>query len=204
MIQQDYDCLHSSISSELTALNDGDGLLGLAGLGANGGHVSNDVEAIDDLAEDDVLSVEVREGVEGNEELAAVGVLASVGHGEEATTDVLVEEVLILELHAIDGLATGAVSSGEVATLSHKARDDSVEAAALVVEGLAGLADALLASAESSEVLRGHGGVGEQVEGDAASGLTTNGDVKEDLGVRHIVFFLFLSFEDLTDSECAS
>ena len=39
---------------------------------------------------------------EGDEELRSVGVLASVGHGEEAWGVVLVDEVLVVELGAID------------------------------------------------------------------------------------------------------
>ncbi len=56
-------------------------------------------------------------------------------------------EVLVRELHAVDGLAAGAVAVGEVATLAHEVGDDAVEGGALVAQGLAGLADALLACA---------------------------------------------------------
>ena len=118
---------------------------------------------------------------EGDEELRSVGVLSSVGHGEEAWGVVLVDEVLIVELGAIDGLATGAVSSGEIATLGHELGNDSVERAALVVEGLAGLADTLLTGAETSEILGGDGGVSEELEHNALSGLSTNGDIEENV-----------------------
>ena len=47
------------------------------------------------------------------------------------------------------------VAAGEVTTLEHELGDDAVEAGALVVEGLAALASALLAGAESAEVLSG-------------------------------------------------
>lgn len=47
------------------------------------------------------------------------------------------------------------VAAGEVTTLKHELGDDTVEAGALVVEGLAGAASALLAGAESAEVLGG-------------------------------------------------
>lgn len=53
------------------------------------------------------------------------------------------------------------VAAGEVSTLKHEVRDDAVERGALVAE-------ALLASAESTEVLSGLGDdVIKQVEGDA-------------------------------------
>ena len=42
------------------------------------------------------------------------------------------------------------VAAGEVTTLKHELGDDTVEAGALVVEGLAGAASALLAGAESA------------------------------------------------------
>ena len=62
-------------------------------------------------------------------------------------------EILVLKLVAVDGLATGSVSSGEVASLTHEVGDDTVEAGALEAE-------ALLSSAESTEVL---GSLGDHV-----------------------------------------
>lgn len=47
------------------------------------------------------------------------------------------------------------VATGEVTALKHELGDDTVEAGALVVEGLAGAAGALLAGAERAEVLGG-------------------------------------------------
>ena len=47
------------------------------------------------------------------------------------------------------------VAAGEVTTLEHELGDNAVEAGALVVEGLAALSSALLAGAESAEVLSG-------------------------------------------------
>jgi hypothetical protein len=86
----------------------------------------------------------------------------SVGHGQQAGLGVLELEVLVGELLAVDGLATGAVATGEVTTLEHEVGDDAVERGALVAE-------ALLAGAESAEVLGGLGdNVIEEVEVDAA------------------------------------
>merc|ERR1712022_82837 len=90
-------------------------------------------------------------GLDGaEEELRAVGVGACVGHGQNAFTRVLQCEVLVLKLGAVDGLAAGTVVVGEVATLAHEVGDDAVEGGALEAE-------ALLASAEGTEVLRGLG-----------------------------------------------
>jgi len=143
----------------------------LHGLGAN-------------LTEDDVFAVKVGEGIEAEEELGSVRSGAGVSHGEDTGASVLVDEVLVSEFFAVDGLATSAVSAGEVATLGHEASDNAVESASLEVEGLALLAHALLASAESAEVLGGLGGVTVEVDENAACRLTSDGDVEEDSGMR--------------------
>ena len=75
-------------------------------------------------------------------------------------------EVLIVESLTINGLATSAVAVSEVSlergplgnskyTLDHKVRNNSVEDGTLVVKGFARLADALLTSAQGTEVLNG-------------------------------------------------
>lgn len=55
-----------------------------------------------------------------NEELWAVGVGSSVGHGQSSLSPVLQGEVLIRKLTAIDGLPTGSIMVGEVSTLQHQ------------------------------------------------------------------------------------
>jgi hypothetical protein len=162
------------LRSELTAVRDEDLLLGSTSLRADTRHCLDDLLARSDSTEDDVLSIEVRGGTKGNEELRSIGVLASVGHREEQISTVLVEEVLILELGSIDGLSTSAVLVSEVTTLSHEAGNNSMEGSTLEVKSLARLADSLLASAESSEVLRSLGGVGGEVKSDAASRGSTD------------------------------
>lgn len=57
-------------------------------------------------------------------------------------------EVLVRELCAVDALATSAITLGEVSALDHELFDHSVEGGAFVAE-------ALLASGQSSEVLGG-------------------------------------------------
>jgi hypothetical protein len=172
------------ISLQLARLLDGDGLGGLSGLGADLLDGLDDVETLDDLAEDDVLTVEPR-GLDGaDEELGAVGAGASVGHGEDTGASVLEVEVLVLELLAVDGLSAGAVAAGEVTTLKHELGDDAVEAGALEVERLARLAGTLLASAEGAEVLSGLGDlVLEELHDDAAGWRPTYGDVEEDIWI---------------------
>merc|ERR1711908_44792 len=97
-----------------------------------------------DFTKTGMLTVEPWGINESHEELAAVGVWTSICHGKLTSAFVLFQEVFILELHTIDGLATSAVSSCEVTTLCHKVRDHSVEWGTLVVEWLALLAHTLL------------------------------------------------------------
>jgi hypothetical protein len=160
------------IRLQLARLDDGRALavLDVAAAGASGLESLDDVQAlvVSDLAEDDVATIEPRGDNGGDEELGAVGVGASVGHGQQTGLVVLQLEVLIGKLLAVDGLAAGTVTAGEVTTLEHEVGDDSVERRALV-------AKALLAGAESTEVLSGLGdNIIEEVEGDAAR-LLLNG-----------------------------
>lgn len=55
-------------------------------------------------------------------------------------------KVLVVKLASVDGLAAGAVVVGEVSSLTHELRDDSVEAAALEAE-------TFLVCTEAAEVL---------------------------------------------------
>jgi hypothetical protein len=102
-----------------------------AGLGSNSFHSLDNLAAVGDAAEDDMLSVKPAGVGSGDEELAAVGVGTSVGH-RDAVGLVLQLEVLVLETISIDGFASSAVSSGEISTLDHEVRDDTVEGTALV------------------------------------------------------------------------
>jgi len=84
----------------------------------------------------------------GQEELGAVGVGASISHGQVSGSGVLQLEVLITELLTIDGFAASAVVVGEVSSLTHEVGDDAVEGGTLVSK-------ALLSGTKSTEVLSG-------------------------------------------------
>lgn len=78
-------------------------------------------------------TVALRCGREREEELAAVGVFARVGHREDARSVVLELEggLLVVEGAAVDAVAAGAVTLDDVATLTAEAAHDAVEDAAL-------------------------------------------------------------------------
>ena len=167
---------------EFTTVDDGDGLGRLARVGAESLDGLDDVHTLNDFTEDDVPAVEPAGDDGGDEELAAVGVLASVGHGEDSGACVTELEVLISKLGAIDGLAASAVAICEITTLDHEVGDNTMEGAALVVQRLARLAHALLTSAESAEVLNGlRNSLAIEAHHDAAELLTVSLDVKIDV-----------------------
>jgi hypothetical protein len=118
-------------------------LVGSASLDA--AELVDDIHALHNLAEHSVLAVEMRSRAEGDEELAAVGAGAGVGHAERAFAVVLEgRHELVLELGTVDGRATGTSASG-VTALDHEAGDDAVEDDVVVFAG----------SGESGEVLAG-------------------------------------------------
>jgi len=164
----------------LTAVGDDNLLGGLAALGSEGLDLLDGVHALDDLSEDDVLAVEPGGLGRAQEELASVGVGAGIGHGEDSRTGVLQLEVLVLELHPVDGLAAGAVPGGEVAALAHEVGDDAVEAGPLE-------AISLLSGAQRAEVLaRPRHHVEAELHDDLAELLAAGLDVEEDpLVSRH-------------------
>jgi hypothetical protein len=147
---------------KLAALGNLDRLDGLvAGSLGYALNLVDDLVALEHLAEDDVASVQPACDDRGNEELAAVGVFAGVGHAEKALAGVLELEVLIRELCAVDGLSASTVSSGEITlrvlavvscveggrdlpALDHELVDDAVEGGSLISE-------ALLASSKGTE-----------------------------------------------------
>jgi len=161
--------------SQLATGGDHDLLAAFSRVGADLLHGLDDVHAAGYGAEHDVLAVEPVSLDGAEEELGSVGVGPGVGHRQCSRPFVLELEVLVGELLAVNGLAARAVALGEVAALAHEVFDDAVEAGAREAE-------ALLAGAQSTEVL---GGLGDDVfaQGhlDAARGSSTNGHIKKNL-----------------------
>ena len=76
------------------------------------------------------------------------------------------------ELLSIDGLATSAVTTGEVTTLEHERRNNTVETRSCITE-------AVLACRQFAEVLRRlWDDIIVELEDDAAERLAVGGDVK--------------------------
>eukprot|EP00958_Prasinococcus_capsulatus_P013281 scaffold1350_cov277-Prasinococcus_capsulatus_cf.AAC.1 len=130
---------------------EGLGVVLLVGEAVDGAH---DVVALDDLAEDGVVAVEVRRGRDDDAEVGAVGVGPHVGHGEQPGAVVPQREAarVVLEVAPEHALGVGARLVDEVV-------DDAVEAVALeVVPPPRALAPRrhhpLLPRAQRAEVLR--------------------------------------------------
>eukprot|EP00307_Rebecca_sp_RCC1486_P013867 CAMPEP_0119434854 /NCGR_PEP_ID=MMETSP1335-20130426/50874_1 /TAXON_ID=259385 /ORGANISM="Chrysoculter rhomboideus, Strain RCC1486" /LENGTH=339 /DNA_ID=CAMNT_0007460711 /DNA_START=238 /DNA_END=1258 /DNA_ORIENTATION=- len=119
---------------DLAGVSDHHRLGRLARLRADGLDLLDDIHALDNLAEHDVLAVEPRRGYRTDEELRAVRVRPSVRHRERSGLQVLELEVLIGELLAVDRLAARAVAFREVATLAHEVGDHTVEGRALEMQ----------------------------------------------------------------------
>lgn len=159
---------------------------GLAVRGAHLVELINNILSVNHFSKDDVLSVKPGARHEGDEELWAIGVLASISHGEQVWLGMFDLEVLILKLSAVDGLASSAVVVGEISTLGHELIDDAMESWSLVSESL-------LSSAESSEVLSSLGDdVVKELESDSSGRFIVDADVEEDFGSggsRHLNIF---------------
>lgn len=130
---------------QLSTVGHDDLLGGFSGLVAIRFDFSDNIHALDNGAKDNVTIVQPGGLDGGNKELGSVGVGSSVGHRHDARSGVLQDEVLILELVSVDGLASGSVMVLEVATLAHEVRNHTMEGGTLV-------AKALLSGAESAEV----------------------------------------------------
>jgi len=167
------------LSSKCTRLGDHHLGAGAARLAADLLDGLHDIHAGGDPSENYVLAVQPSSLGGAKEELASVGVGASIGHGENTGSGVLQDEVFVGEFVAVDGLASGSVTSGEVTTLAHESRNNAMESRFLVAEPL-------FAGAESTEVLARLGAdVRVERHDDTARGASADLHIKEDVLFRH-------------------
>ena len=128
----------------------------------------------------------MRGGREGDEELGPIGVLARIGHREEAWGGMWEPDTLIVEFVTVYGLPASAILVGDVTSLHHEALDDSVEDVALVMKPLT-----LLTCANCAEIFSSlRDLLGEQFKDDSASDwlVTSDFNVKVDLRVVDLEF----------------
>ena len=125
-------------------------LRGLTRAGADRLDLFEHIVSSNQLTEDSVCAIEPVSRTEGNEELAAVGVGACIGHAEQSSLIVLDVEVFVGELGSVDGDSACSVVVREVTALGHEILDHSVEGAALVRVLLL-----VVAGTKRSEVLSG-------------------------------------------------
>ena len=176
-------------------------------VGPHGGvlDLPDDEHAVNDAAEHDVFPVQEVAPGGRDEELAAVGVLAAVGHGEQPGLGVLDREILVCEGGArVYRHAARPVPVHEVSALDHEVLDHAVEGGALVAQGNTVLMIilsnifcfiiisnifkyanlAILASTKLAEILGSLGHhVREEFHHDAADVRGAHGHVEEDHGV---------------------
>ena len=121
-------------------------------IGASTLNHAHHFHTLNDLAENDVLSIQMRSGHRRNKELRTIGVSSSIRHGKKTRLVVLVDKVLVVERFAINRLTTSSISSSEISSLNHEITDDAVESASLIVQRLSSLPLSLLSSAKRSTV----------------------------------------------------
>ena len=110
-------------------------------------------ELLHTFAKDNVSTIEPAGGDRGDEELGAVCVWTCVRHAQLSWNSVLKFEVLVRKFLTVDRLAAHPVAHSEISSLNHKVRNDPVELAALIVEGLTTLT--LKRSEEKRRVKKG-------------------------------------------------
>lgn len=124
-----------------------------------------------------MFPIEMRGLDGGDEELTPVGVFASIGHTQQVWTIMLLDEVFILELGAVDGFTAGAVATGEITALKHELGDDTMEAGTAVAE-------TLLSGAKSAKVFGSlWDDVVVEIEDDAGGRAIVDGNVEVALRV---------------------
>ena len=156
--------------------------------------LSDDEETLDDASEDDVLGVEEVALGASDEELTAVGVLARVGHGQQARPGMLQPEILVGEIGSVDAHGAGSVAVNEISPLDHKIFDDAMELG--VFEARRHAVPTKFAGAELPEVFRrSRHHVGEQFHLHPADFRVADGDVEEHHRIRSVChFFRHFSF----------
>lgn len=99
-----------------TIFNDNPGL-GSTAVASNIIDSLNYLDTLGNLTKHNMGTIQMRGPPSADKELRSVGILTGIGHGYTSHTSVLESEVLVLELVAVDGVTTPAITSGEITTL---------------------------------------------------------------------------------------
>merc|ERR1712168_247815 len=117
----------SMFLSQLSTILDDHFLCRLSRLTSNGLHFFHHIHPFGDRAEDDMLVIQPLGLCSAQEELRTIGVGSCIRHGQDSLTGMLQSEVFIRKFISIDALPTGSIVVGEVATLTHESRNDTMK-----------------------------------------------------------------------------
>ncbi|TXG72908.1 hypothetical protein EZV62_001487 [Acer yangbiense] len=149
---------------------------------------------------DDVGAIEPLVLCVRDEKLGVIGVWASICHGEDPGTSVLVYEAFIGETVAVYGLTSESVEVCQVSSCEHRAGNHAVEDCSFVVEWHHVPTDSLLAGAESPKILLCYGGnVDEKLYHKSTCRMAADVQVKE-----HSRIFSLQQSQSLEPSQMSS
>ena len=83
---------------------------------------NKEYELLPNLPKDNVLAIKVRSGLGAQEKLRPIRTGSTIRHAQDTRAGVAKLKVLVLELFAVDRLATSAVVIREITALAHAAR----------------------------------------------------------------------------------
>jgi len=142
-------------------------------------HFLNNIITVYDLAENDMLAIQMCCSLCANKEQRPIRVFARIGHGQAALL-MRLGEILVVKLWTVDGFTARAVGLREVAPLAHEAGNYAVEARLHEGQANATLGYAPLAGTEAPEVLNRSGdNVGEELKLDVSNGSAVNADLEK-------------------------
>jgi hypothetical protein len=96
----------------------------------------------------------------------------------------LEDKVFVVKLIAVDGFAPCAVTTGKISTLTHKTRNNAMEAGSLEMQWLMTASLTAFSGTQGPKIVSGFGShILSPFHDNAADGDVTNGDVKENLGI---------------------
>jgi hypothetical protein len=154
--------------------------------------LSYHIHALYNLTKDDMFAIEMWTLFQSDEELACIGVFATVRHRKHARVSMSALEVLIFELTIVDRVPSRAVLASDVTSLDHEVGDHSVHAVAQVVKFVPFFTLAILSCTQATEVLSSKWrDVVKELNDDSTSGFGADSKVHENsLVLGHVLTLL--------------